>query len=839
MMPRLTLVGRAILFPGVVLLGTAPALAQSFESTVQPFLAKNCFVCHGAKLQSAGLNLETYQTSEAVLQDRDRWELVLSKLTNGQMPPKGMRQPEPSDVAAVTAWIRSAFERADKQIKPTPGHVTARRLNRAEYDNTVRDLLGVDIHAADDFPQDDSGYGFDNIGDVLSLSPVLMERYLAAAEKISKLAVFGPANMKPVLSRFQPPTRRRLEAAGDPVTIPPYYTLTDYDLTGLALPSALHVNYLFPAEGEYLFRCTVGNKRPTGSEAVKLAVWIDGKISATFDVIDNNNEGQSYEVRLRVARGDHQVAASFLKAFDGLPASYGLLNPSKRQLPAASPRPAPQAPPENATPEELADFKIRQANFANRPKKAEPADFIRMSWMEIEGPFDFDPNPSAESRRKIFVCGQHTPACEHTILSNLARHAFRRPPTQEELDAFAKLMATARQRGHSFDESLALAIQAMLVSPDFLFHIERTTAAASGAGDEGHFISQYELASRLSYFLWSTMPDDELMEVAQHGALRTPAVLEAQVRRMLKDPRADALAANFGGQWLEIRRLESIGKDRDRFPDFEDYLRTSMLRETELFFENVMRQDTSVLDFIDGKYTFLNERLALHYGIKDVKGAEFRKVDLTGTGRAGILTQASVLTVSSYPNRTSPVLRGKWILENLLNAPPPPPPPDVPNLDEAAVGATASLRQQMELHRANAVCASCHSRMDPLGFALENYDAIGAWRSQDGKFPIDASGSLPDGKTFSGALGLEEVLAASPKSFAQCISEKMLTYALGRGLQNYDRPAVNAIVDRLTANQYRFSALVTGIVESLPFQKEQKDRPAPASREVAQNVSKP
>jgi hypothetical protein len=325
-------------------------------------------------------------------------------------------------------------------------------------------------------------------------------------------------------------------------------------------------------------------------------------------------------------------------------------------------------------------------------------------------------------------------------------------------------------------------------------------------------------------------------------------VLEAQVHRMLKDEKSSALATNFGGQWLEVRRLESITKDRDRFPDFEDYLRMSMMRETELFFENVMREDRGVNDFINAKYTFLNERLALHYGIKGVKGPEFRKVDLTGTNRAGVLTQASVLTVSSYPNRTSPVIRGKFILENLLNAPPPPPPPNVPLLDESATGASASLRQQMEEHRKNPVCASCHSRMDPLGFALENYDAVGAWRTQDGKFPIDASGLLPDGTNFSGAQGLEQILAASPQKFARSISEKMLTYALGRGLQAYDRPAVNAIVDRLTAGQYRFSALVMGIVESLPFQKEQKDRPSqpatPASTEVAKtevakNVSKP
>ncbi|MGD1070029.1 MAG: DUF1592 domain-containing protein [Bryobacteraceae bacterium] len=826
----------------VVLVGTGLAFAQSFEKTVQPFLSKNCYVCHGAKLQSGGLNLQQYTTSDSMLQDRDRWELILSRIGSGVMPPKGAPQPDHADVAAVTNWIQAEFDRSDRAIKPEPGHVTARRLNRAEYNNTLRDLLGVDIHPADDFPQDDSGYGFDDIGDVLSLSPVLMERYLAAAEKISRLAVFGPANMKPFLARFQPPTRRRLESAGDKVTIPAYYSLTDYDETGLALPSALHFNYLFPVDGEYVFRSTVGSKRPDGSEPVDVAVWLDGKIATTFSVVDNNNEGESHEVRLRVSKGEHWVAVSFLKVFEGLQPSYGGRNPSKRPAPKPpDPSEFLPKPPDNATAEEVAAYKKRLADFAKRPPRAEPADAIKVNWVEIEGPFNFFPAPFAESRQKIFICSQHTPACERTILSNLATRAFRRPATADEVDGFVKLMSGAQQRGHSFDESLALAIQAMLVSPDFLFRLEKTPAAVGE--DAARPINQYELASRLSYFLWSTMPDAELLAAAQKGTLRTPSVLEAQVNRMLKDKKADALASNFAGQWLEVRRLESTTKDRDKFPDFEDYLRMSMLKETELFFENVMREDRPILDFLDGKYTFLNERLALHYGIKGVKGPEFRKVDLTGAGRAGVLTQGSVLTVSAYPNRTSPVLRGKWILENLLNAPPPPPPPDVPNLDEAATGATASLRQQMEQHRKNAVCASCHSRMDPLGFALENYDAVGAWRAQDGKFPIDASGSMPDGKTFNGALGLEQVLAATPNAFAQSITEKMLTYALGRGLQNYDRTAVKGIVDRITTNQYRFSALVMGIVESLPFRKAQKDRPGPAltqvSQEVAKNVSKP
>jgi hypothetical protein len=384
------------------------------------------------------------------------------------------------------------------------------------------------------------------------------------------------------------------------------------------------------------------------------------------------------------------------------------------------------------------------------------------------------------------------------------------------VNGLVSVSARARQRGRSFEQAIALAAQAILVSPDFLFRIEKDRDL-SGSG-ASYQISPHELASRLSYFLWSSMPDDELMRCADRGTLRNPAVLAAQVRRMLKDSKSRALVENFAGQWLEIRRLESARPDRDRFPDFDDYLRDSMLKETELFFQNIIQEDRSVLDFIDGKYAFLNERLARHYGIKGVTGPEFRKVDLTG-GRSGVLTQASVLVASSYGNRTSPVLRGKWILENLLNAPPPPPPANVPALDEAAVGSSSSLRAQMEQHRLNPVCASCHARMDPLGFALENYDAVGAWRTQDGKFPIDPSGALPDGRSFKGAEGLIAILKSEKNAFTESLTEKLLTYALGRGVERHDRPTVKKIAANVAANQYRFSSLALEIVKSLPFQR--------------------
>ncbi|MDQ6663115.1 MAG: DUF1592 domain-containing protein, partial [Acidobacteriota bacterium] len=442
------------------------------------------------------------------------------------------------------------------------------------------------------------------------------------------------------------------------------------------------------------------------------------------------------------------------------------------------------------------------------------------------GPFDPAKGPSPASVKKIFTCGhadgRHTPECARKIVSDLARHAYRRPATSREVSRLLALMAEDRRRGDSFEQSLAVPIEAMLVSPHFLFRIETDPKPVNG--DSGHSVNEYELASRLSYFLWSSMPDDELLRCANRRTLREPDVLAAQVHRMLKDPKSKALVENFGGQWLEFRALESVKPDPERFRNFDEYLRMSMRQETETFFANMVREERSVLDFLDAKYSFLNEELAKFYGIGGVTGPEFRKVDLTGTPRGGVLTQASVLTASSYATRTSVVLRGKWILENLLNAPVPPPPPNVPALDEAAVGASMSLRRQMEQHRANPVCSSCHSRMDPLGFGLENFDAIGHWRARDGKFPIDASGVLPDGKTFNGPDELKAILKGDRAAFADCLTEKLLIYALGRGLERYDKPALKTISSRLPRNEYRFSTLVLEIVNSLPFQMRRGDR---------------
>ncbi|MDQ1471718.1 MAG: hypothetical protein QOJ99_3198 [Bryobacterales bacterium] len=788
--------------------------ANPFDQTVQPFMAKNCYGCHSASLKTADLDLQSFKTVDSVAHDNATWAKVLQKIRSGEMPPKGLTRPDQEQVAAVTRWIESEFDREDKLVKPDPGHITARRLNRAEYNNTVRDLVGVNFHPADDFPQDDSGYGFDNIGAVLSLSPVLMEKYMVAAEKVSRAALFGPDVMKPVMERHQPPYREY------PLS---RETKTDYDKTGLSMPQAMHWTHRFPVDGEYLFRVVPEGRRPAGSDPIEMAVWVDGKQVQTMSV-DAPQEGntldlfgQGREFRMRVTAGEHWVAASVLHIYEGLPKSYGGPNPSNRPEP-----PVPDISrflkiPPGASPEEEKKLRVQaEEKFA---LQRAPANRAYIHYIEIAGPFDAKKGPSGESLKKIYPCGhldgQHVAGCDRKIVSNLARRAFRREVTPAEIEPYLKLVALTQKQGGSFTDGLGTAMSALLVSPDFLFRIEKNRASAKGDVEQ---VNQYELASRLSYFLWSSMPDDELLRAAGSGSLRRPEILQAQVQRMLKDQKANALVENFAGQWLELRRLESVVPDRDKFPVFEDYLRMSMRQESEMFFGNIMREDRSILDLIDAKYTFLNQRLAEFYGIPNVQGAEFRKVDVTGTHRGGILTQASVLTVSSYATRTSPVLRGKWVLENLLNAPPPPPPANVPPLEEAKAGNSASLRQVMEAHRSNPVCASCHSKMDPLGFGLENFNAIGEWREQDGKFPIDASGVLPDGRTFRGPDELKTILRANKDAFAECVTEKMLTYALGRGLERYDRPATKEITAKLAKSDYRFSTLVMGIVDSMPFQ---------------------
>jgi hypothetical protein len=585
--------------------------------------------------------------------------------------------------------------------------------------------------------------------------------------------------------------------------------------------------------GEYLFRVVLSGARPAGSEPLEVGLWMDGRQVevqsldpegfGSFYVEKQDFSGKTREFRAKVPAGDHWIAASIVRLYEGLPVSYGGPNPAKRP---------PPPPPEFKPREGLPPEKVEEARKRFEAMLAEktPANEARVRHLEIVGPFEPVKGPARASLEKVYACGHlhggHEPACVRRIVARLARRAYRRPVSTAEVAPLVRLASTARSQGDSFEEAIGLAVQAILVSPDFLFRIEKDRAAADP--DAGHRIGEHELASRLSYFLWASMPDEELMRCADQQTLRRAPVLAAQVRRMLKDEKASALVEAFGGQWLQFRALESVAPDRERFPSFDNHLRLSMRRETELFFESIVREDRSILDLLDGRYTFVNERLARHYGIAGITGPEFRRVDLALAGRrSGVLTQASVLTVSSYATRTSPVLRGKWILENLLAAPPPDPPAGTPRLDEAKISASGSLRQQMEAHRTNVTCAACHSKMDPLGFGLENYDAIGAWRSEDGKHPIDASGSLPDGRSFRGPDEMKTILKGDRDAFAVAITEKMLTYALGRGLERYDKRTVKAIAGRLAARQYRFSALVEEIVKSQPFQMRRGERAKP------------
>jgi hypothetical protein len=691
--------------------------------------------------------------------------------------------------------MEAFLERTDRQAADARGVI--RRLNRAEYNHTVRDLLGVDFRPADDFPADVPAHGFDNVGGTLTVLPALVEKYLVAAEKVARTALFGVEPLKPERVAHQPFFTADAFSKNKSVKF-------DYDETGMSLPHALHVVQRFPAAGEYRFRAILRGVRPQGSDPVVLGFWIDGKlvhkakVPVPTKIIEGRAPGEMNglwaEFRTTVPAGEHWLSVTLLRMYEGLPPAY------------KGPKPADTT------------AGITRATDACFPM-----------YLDVVGPYQQKQGPSAASLAKIFpggsLKGPRDAALARRILADLARRAFRRPVTDKEVDELVKLVKLVQADGDSFEEGLCLAIQRILISPHFLFRVEKGPPPGKGKDDYG--ISQHELATRLSYFLWSSMPDDELLRCADEGKLRRPEVLEAQVRRLLKDARAAALVENFGGQWLQTRALESHTPDRVKFPEFTDYTRMSMKKETDLLFAHILRADRPVLDFLDAPYTFLNQRLAEFYGISGVKGHEFRKVDLTGTHRGGILGQASVLTVSSYANRTSPVLRGKWILENLLNAPPPPPPPDVPVLDERPLGKSVSVRAQLEQHRANPNCAACHARMDPLGFALENFDAIGRWRDKEGDAAIDSSGTLPDGRSFKGYKDLRNILKADPAAFTGCLAEKMLTYALGRGLGRGDRKAVKAIAERVARDDSRFSRLVLEIARSDPFQMRKASRGAP------------
>ena len=743
----------------------APAEDPAFKEKIQPFLTKYCVACHKGDNPKAGLTLDAYQSEAHARKDRKNWLAVQHVLAAGEMPPKNKPQPTKEEKEFFLTWIETSLTKIDcsPNAVKDPGRVTIRRLNRAEYNNTIRDLCGVDFKPAADFPTDDVGYGFDNIGDVLSFQPVLLEKYMAAADKILSTALAVPPTPKSDKQTFRPQnilTVPRSAKSQQPVKI--LFTSEG---------SAFLEKFNFTADGEYVVRFR-GTGTKAGDEFPKATVRVDGKDVQTFTVDAEPGKAKVYEAKAKFAAGEKRIAVAFTNAF-----------------------------------EDKAAKKVRE---------------FGVDYIEVEGPTNAVAPPDPASVKMLLVARPSGTVFDRDaaqkVLSEFARRAYRRPVKPEEVARLMKLYDAAAKID-PFAEAIKLPMKAVLVSPHFLYRIEEDPKNPADV----RTISDFELATRLSYFLWSSMPDEELFALATKNELRKPGVLEAQVKRMLRDPKAKALSANFAAQWLNLRLLDTIVPDKGYFPSWDDELRKAMAGEAEAFFEYVVQNDRPITDFIDADYTFVNSRLARHYNINGINGPQFQKVKLTDGRRGGVVTMASTLTVTSNPTRTSPVKRGKWILENVLGTPPPPPAPDVPELPPTGQ-LKGTLREQMEQHRANPSCAICHQKLDPLGFGLENFNAVGEWRAQDNKKNIDASGELPGGLKFNGPAELRKVLLGKADQFRSCFAEKLLTFSLGRGLEYYDKCALDGIVASSKASGDTFSAVVLAIVKSDPFQKRKGKR---------------
>jgi mono/diheme cytochrome c family protein len=749
-----------------------------------------CVGCHNQKNATAGVALNGIDVADAA-GNAAILERVLRKLRTGEMPPAGMPRPAAPAVAAFTKSLEESLDRA-AAANPNPGRPAVHRLNRAEYSNAIRDVLALDIQPGAALPVDDSGYGFDNIGDVLSVSPALLEKYMSAARLVSRLAV-GDTTVKP--SAEDLPARRDGPGGGGKERNERVSDDLPFDSRG-----GFALRYYFPVDAEYVIRVRIGQGGGPGGD-------------------------RKLEIRQPVAAGLRTIGVTFLR--ESAKPEIALLG--GRGAPPPPPPPAGgTAVPGGRPPGPMAELDLRLDGVKlKRFEVPENNNPPQATGLTISGPYNVTGPGDTPSRARIFVCRPATAKdeepCARTILAGVGRRAFRRPLTDADLKPLLAFYRSGREE-RDFDFGIEKALRALLVSPDFLFRIEQDPPAAAPA--TVYRISDLELASRLSFFLWSTVPDDQLLALAEKGKLREPAVLDAQVRRLLDDPRADSLVTNFAGQWLYIRNLEQQKPDPDIFPEFDESLRQSFRHETELFFQNIVREDRSVMELLDANYTFLNQRLAEHYGVPNIYGAQFRKVTLTDPNRGGLLGQGSILTVTSYPNRTSVVQRGKWILDNLLGSPPPPPPQNFDLESKGHDGRVLTMREAMELHRANAICQSCHARMDPIGFALENYDGVGKWRDRDAGGVIDASGKLPGGVQFEKAAGLKKILVSDYRDqFEDTVTEKFLTYALGRGLEYYDKPAVRSIMRQAERDNFRISALIGAIVKSTPFQMRRTPEP--------------
>jgi hypothetical protein len=765
-------------------------------------LDKYCVTCHSDRLRTAGLTLQTLDVARPA-DAAEIWEKVVGKLRSGTMPPDGMPRPAPAAAAALTTHLEDALDRAGA-LRPNPGRPALRRLTRTEYRNAIRDLLAVEIDAASLLPADDSRFGFDNVGSVLTLSPLLTERYLAVARHVRRLAL-GDPTVRPALETYE--VSRLLlqdDRAGDDL---PFGTR-----------GGIAVRHHFPADGEYVFKVRLQrNSREyiRGMQSAHdLDVRFDGRRLQRFTV-GGERRGRSAGIFSTAAMGDVPQERYERTADEALDVrqfvTAGLHHVSAAFVKDGSVPEAPLQP------------RMTMYDYSQY-KGGEPG----VATLGIDGPYAAKGVSADASRQRIFVCRPARPAeeepCARKILATLARRAYRRPVSRDDLQTLVGFYSSGRREG-GFESGVGLALERMLIGPEFLFRVERQPAGLTAGAP--YRIGDVELASRLSFFLWSSIPDEELLALAERGRLTEASVLERQVRRMLTDPRASSLTTNFAAQWLHLRNLGIAAPDLERFPYFDENLREAFRTETELFFDSVRREDRSVLDLLNADDTFVNERLAVHYGIPGVYGSHFRRVRLTGGTRGGLLGHGSILTVTSYANRTSPVVRGKWILDNILNAPPPPPPANIPELRARdAQGKVLSMRAQMEQHRSNPVCAGCHRVMDPLGFAFENFDGIGRWRTSDANAPIDASGAMPDGTKFNGPAELRRVLLDERREqFVSTVTDRLLTYALGRGLEYYDAPVVRRIVRDAAAGGYRFSSLVLGVAASTPFQMRRAEDP--------------
>ena len=775
--------------------------APDVES-VRAVLGRYCETCHNDRLRTAGLALDTMDPAR-VGDHAAAWEKVVSKLRAGSMPPAGRPRPDEAAYATVAATLETALDQA-AAAAPNPGRTTLHRLNRREYANAIRDLLALEIDGGALLPADNADLGFDNMADILSVSPALLDRYIFAARRISRLAVGAP-NIEPTTDTYVIPAMR-------------FQDLRMSEELPFGSRGGVAIRHNFPLDGEYEVRIRLQRQLYDYVRGLqkrqRLEVRLDGERVTAFEIggapgtppprtfagaVLGDTAWEEYALhaddnlafRLSARAGPRVLGVAFVQARSE---RDGVLQP-------------------RATGKVLA--------IAERWSSPSEAPEAAVEQVSIAGPFNAAGSGETPSRRRLFACRPASAVdeipCARRILASVARRAFRRPVTSRDLDTLLAFYEAGRRDG-GFEAGIQRGLESVLVDPEFLFRVEREPAAAAPGAI--HAISDLELAARLSFFLWSSIPDDELLGVAARGRLRDPGVLERQVRRMLADDRAQALVDGFALQWLALRTLPSVVPTPELFPEWDDNLRDAFRRETELFVASQIRDDRSVLDLLRADYTFANERLAQHYGIPDVYGSRFRRVTFEDGARGGLLGQGSILTVTSYPTRTSPVLRGHWLLEQMLGAPPPPPPPDVPALpDRGAGGRPASVRERLERHRDNPVCASCHAPMDPLGFALENFDAIGKWRANGaGGGPIDASGAFPDGTGFDGLAGLKAVLLSRHEQFVRTVTEKLATYALGRGLEHYDMPAVRRILREAAAGDYTWSSLVLGIVESTPFQ---------------------